>query len=592
MKRCTSQYRKGLAMKKKGMLAKFAALFTTIIILAVVMNYFCATLLSKNYVLEEKQNYIKSILDLAAHTMEEAGEDTLLWAEYCEENAKELDIRYDEDNSGDSGYQTENSLAQNFSKMSAVQQKQQMERITEKWIQYYDYVLDNYGLKYMYFVRVSSENDIVYIADGKPRDGERDGIMYRYSGDVDHYDEPLSKSNPVIWKLWNSGDKADIECELSNTEYGRTYRLWCPVVINGEVAGLLGANIDVSQVDAEIRESTLPTALWSCLFFAALLTVILVFLRKTIVLKIVNLDQDVMQYSRTKNPEVAAKIAQTRYAQDEIGSLAVNFSDMILSLENYMTELNAVTAEKQRIGAELDVAKNIQASMLPCIFPAFPGREEFDIYATMEPAKEVGGDFYDFFLVDEDHLAMVIADVSGKGVPAALFMVIAKTLLKNCTQTGLSPHEVLEKVNEQLCENNDAEMFVTVWLGILEISTGKLTCANAGHEYPVLRRGGADFELIKDRHGFVLAGMEGSRYKEYEIILEKGDQLYVYTDGVPEATNADDELYGADRMVEALNRDAGSTPGETLTRVKQDIDQFVGEAPQFDDITMLAIEIR
>ena len=409
---------------------------------------------------------------------------------------------------------------------------------------------------------------------------------------MDHYDEPLSKSNPVIWKLWNSGDKADIECELSNTEYGRTYRLWCPVVINGEVAGLLGANIDVSQVDAEIRESTLPTALWSCLFFAALLTVILVFLRKTIVLKIVNLDQDVMQYSRTKNPEVAAKIAQTRYAQDEIGSLAVNFSDMILSLENYMTELNAVTAEKQRIGAELDVAKNIQASMLPCIFPAFPGREEFDIYATMEPAKEVGGDFYDFFLVDEDHLAMVIADVSGKGVPAALFMVIAKTLLKNCTQTGLSPHEVLEKVNEQLCENNDAEMFVTVWLGILEISTGKLTCANAGHEYPVLRRGGADFELIKDRHGFVLAGMEGSRYKEYEIILEKGDQLYVYTDGVPEATNADDELYGADRMVEALNRDAGSTPGETLTRVKQDIDQFVGEAPQFDDITMLAIEIR
>lgn len=579
-------------MKKKGMLAKFAALFTTIIILAVVMNYFCATLLSKNYVLEEKQNYIKSILDLAAHTMEEAGEDTLLWAEYCEENAKELDIRYDEDNSGDSGHQTENSLAQNFSKMSAVKQKQQMERITEKWIQYYDYVLDNYGLKYMYFVRVSSENDIVYIADGKPRDGERDGIMYRYSGDVDHYDEPLSKSNPVIWKLWNSGDKADIECELSNTEYGRTYRLWCPVVINGEVAGLLGANIDVSQVDAEIRESTLPTALWSCLFFAALLTVILVFLRKTIVLKIVNLDQDVMQYSRTKNPEVAAKIAQTRYAQDEIGSLAVNFSDMILSLENYMTELNAVTAEKQRIGAELDVAKNIQASMLPYIFPAFPGREEFDIYATMEPAKEVGGDFYDFFLVDEDHLAMVIADVSGKGVPAALFMVIAKTLLKNCTQTGLSPHEVLEKVNEQLCENNDAEMFVTVWLGILEISTGKLTCANAGHEYPVLRRGGADFELIKDRHGFVLAGMEGSRYKEYEIILEKGDQLYVYTDGVPEATNADDELYGADRMVEALNRDAGSTPGETLTRVKQDIDQFVGEAPQFDDITMLAIEIR
>ena len=579
-------------MKKKGMLAKFAALFTTIIILAVVMNYFCATLLSKNYVLEEKQNYIKSILDLAAHTMEEAGADTLLWAEYCEQKGKELDINYDEDSVPDTEHQAVSSLSHNFQELSDAEQKQQMENMTEKWIQYYNYVLDNYGLKYMYFVRVSSPNDIVYIADGKPQDGKRDGIMYRFSGDVDHYDEPLSKSNPVIWKLWNSGDKADIECELSNTEYGYTYRLWCPVVIDGKVAGLLGANIDVSQVDAEIRESTLPTALWSCLFFAALLAVILIFLRKTIVLKIVNLDQDVMQYSRFKNPEIAAKIARTRYAQDEIGSLAVNFSDMILSLEKYMTELNAVTAEKQRISAELDVAKSIQASMLPCIFPAFPERKEFDIYATMEPAKEVGGDFYDFFLVDENHLAMVIADVSGKGVPAALFMVIAKTLLKNCTQTGLSPHEVLEKVNNQLCENNDAEMFVTVWLGLLEISSGRLTCANAGHEYPVLRRNGGDFELIKDKHGFVLAGMEGSRYREYEIVLEKGDQLYVYTDGVPEATDASEELYGAQRMLAALNQNAGSAPEETLKRVKQDIERFVGEAPQFDDITMLSIEIR
>ena len=204
----------------------------------------------------------------------------------------------------------------------------------------------------------------------------------------------------------------------------------------------------------------------------------------------------------------------------------------------------------------------------------------------------MGGDFYDFFLVDENHLAMVIADVSGKGVPAALFMVIAKTLLKNCTQTGLSPHEVLEKVNNQLCENNDAEMFVTVWLGLLEISSGRLTCANAGHEYPVLRRNGGDFELIKDKHGFVLAGMEGSRYREYEIVLEKGDQLYVYTDGVPEATDASEELYGAQRMLAALNQNAGSAPEETLKRVKQDIERFVGEAPQFDDITMLSIEIR
>lgn len=578
-------------MKKKGMLAKFALLFVTIIILAVVMNYFCATLLSKNYVLAEKQNYIKSILDLVAHTMEGSGEDTLEWAKYCEKNGKNMDISYDK-NIGNSGAAKGYTLPGNFSSMSKQEQKRQMELMTEKWIGYYDYAINTYGLKYMYFVRVSSEHDITYIADGKPGDKKRDGSLYRFSGDVDHYDTPLSKSNPVIWKLWNSGDKADIKCELSDTEYGRTYRLWCPVVVDGQVAGLLGANIDVTKVEAAIRETTLPIALWSCLFFAVLLTAILIFLRKTIILKLVTLDEDVIRYSRTKNPEIAEKITSTKYPSDEIGSLASNFSEMILSLEKYMTELNVITAEKQRIGAELDVATNIQASMLPCIFPAFPERQEFDIYASMEPAKEVGGDFYDFFLVDNDHLAIVMADVSGKGVPAALFMVIAKTLIKNCTQTGISPHEVLEKVNNQLCENNDAEMFVTTWLGILEITTGKLSCANAGHEYPAIRRAGGDFELIKDKHGFVLAGMEGSRYKEYELVLEQGDQLYLYTDGVPEATNASDELYGTDSMITALNGNKTDVPEEILNGIKTDIAAFVGDAPQFDDITMLVIEMK
>lgn len=242
--------------------------------------------------------------------------------------------------------------------------------------------------------------------------------------------------------------------------------------------------------------------------------------------------------------------------------------------------------------AELNVATNIQASMLPCIFPAFPERDEFNIYASMTPAKEVGGDFYDFFLVDEEHLAMVMADVSGKGVPAALFMVIAKTLIKNAAQIGLSPKEVLEKVNNQLCENNEAEMFVTVWLGILNIQTGDMVCANAGHEYPAIRRQGGKFELFKDRHGFVLAGMECSKYREYEMHLDKGDTLFVYTDGVPEATNASNELFANDRMIEALNKKDDSTSEEILMHVKESVDEFVGHAPQFDDLTMLAIQMN
>lgn len=249
----------------------------------------------------------------------------------------------------------------------------------------------------------------------------------------------------------------------------------------------------------------------------------------------------------------------------------------------------ADASARQRIETELNVATQIQADMLPRIFPAFPERPEFDIYASMTPAKEVGGDFYDFFLLDDDHLAVVVADVSGKGVPAALFMVITKTLLKNAAQMGLPPHAVLEKVNSQLCENNEAEMFVTVWLGIYQFSTGRLTAANAGHEYPALRCANGDFALLKDRHGFVLAGMEGSRYHEYELVLEPGGALFIYTDGVTEATNGKNELYGTTRMLAALNAAKDLAPAELLHAMRQDIDRFVGDAPQFDDITMLAI---
>ena len=227
---------------------------------------------------------------------------------------------------------------------------------------------------------------------------------------------------------------------------------------------------------------------------------------------------------------------------DETAVLGDAFNHMTSSLRAYIDNLARVTAEKERIGAELHVATQIQSSMLPCIFPAFPERGEFDVYASMTPAKEVGGDFYDFFLVDEDHLALVIADVSSKGVPAALLMVIAKTLLKNRAQMGASLKEILETVNNRLCENNDAEMFGTVWLGVYEISTGRVTAANAGHGYPAIRRKGGKFELFRDKHDFVLAGMENMRYREYEFTLEPGDELFVYTDGVTEATDVSSAL--------------------------------------------------
>ena len=240
---------------------------------------------------------------------------------------------------------------------------------------------------------------------------------------------------------------------------------------------------------------------------------------------------------------------------------------------------------------ELDMATDIQASMLPSIFPAFPSREEFDLYASMDPAKEVGGDFYDFFMIDDDHIGIVIADVSGKGVPAALFMMISKTVIQNFAILKIGAAETLTKANEALCAQNEMDMFVTTWIGILEVSTGKLSCANAGHDYPAIYHDGK-FELFKDKHGFVLGGFDSAMYTEYEIELQAGDMIFVYTDGVPEATNANDELFGTDRMIDALNSKEKMSPKEVLKTVRASVDEFVGNAEQFDDLTMLCLEYR
>ena len=271
----------------------------------------------------------------------------------------------------------------------------------------------------------------------------------------------------------------------------------------------------------------------------------------------------------------------------EIGVLASSVQKMETDIIQYIDNLTRVTAEKERIGAELNVATQIQADMLPSIFPAFPGRSEFDIYASMDPAKEVGGDFYDFFLVDDDHLALVMADVSGKGVPAALFMVIAKTLIKNRAQMGDSPSEVLANVNDQLCEGNEAELFVTVWLAVIEISTGRGLAANAGHEHPAIKRKDGQYELSLYRHSPAVATMPGLKFRQHEFELHPGDSLFVYTDGVAEATDTKDELFGTDRMLDALNRNPEASPEEEVKNVRKEIDRFVGDAPQFDDITML-----
>ena len=312
------------------------------------------------------------------------------------------------------------------------------------------------------------------------------------------------------------------------------------------------------------------------------------YMSEQLIKPVTKITEEASRFAR-ENETAEKKLTDSIRGQDEIGVLAQSIDRMEEQITDYMQHLTTVTAEKERISTELNVAKQIQADMLPSVFPAFPDHDDFDIFATMTPAKEVGGDFYDFFLVDDDHLAMVMADVSGKGVPAALFMVITKTLIKNRAQMGDSPAEILFHVNNQLCDGNETEMFVTVWMAILELSTGKGVAVNAGHEHPVICRRGGRHELVIYRHSMVVAAMEDMVFREHSFELHPGDRLFVYTDGVPEATNTRNELFGTERMLEALNRDPEASPEAQLKEVRESLDAFVGDAPQFDDITMLGM---
>ena len=246
--------------------------------------------------------------------------------------------------------------------------------------------------------------------------------------------------------------------------------------------------------------------------------------------------------------------------------------------------------ENERIRSELAMASRIQSAMLPGIFPAFPERKEFDIYASMDPVRGVGGDFFDFFFIDRDRLCLLIADVSGKGIPAALFMMASKIILADNAKSGKSPAQILQDTNEAICANNPEEMFVTVWLGILDISTGLLTTANAGHEYPALMHADGQFELFRDRHGLVVGGMPGVKYHEHSLQMNPGSKLFVYTDGVPEATDAENALFGTTRMLEALNAHANESPKQILHGVRQAVNEFVSDMEQFDDLTMMCLE--
>ncbi len=362
-----------------------------------------------------------------------------------------------------------------------------------------------------------------------------------------------------------------------------------PVYAGDELKAIVGVSFRSAEMISNGIRMMWVVFLITVGFFVLMVIVAFHNLKKIVIDPIGKEKSVIETYEKDKDSLTAARGLALIDSNNEIESMAESFSSMVTELDRYIAEVSTMTAEKERISTELELARAIQETSLPNEFPAFPDRHEFDIYASITPAKEVGGDLYNFFLIDDDHLALVIGDVSGKGIPASLFMMMTNMLINTRTGMGGSPSEILEYVNDVLCRQNKMEMFVTVWIAILEISTGKGIAANAGHEHPAIRRAQGQWELVTYKHSPAVATMEGLRFRQHEFELHPGDCLFVYTDGVTEATDSDDELFDTERMLRALDACDSHDPREFLASVKSGIDTFVGGAPQFDDITMMGL---
>ena len=357
--------------------------------------------------------------------------------------------------------------------------------------------------------------------------------------------------------------------------------------------GLAGVDINMNDVARERHWFLINSALLIAGLTLAAIIVTMLVTRKMVTKPLKLLAEGTMGFASGDSGYSKDDVIQLPiHTNDEIGDLYHEIRAMQARIIDGTDRLTRITAERERVSTELRMARQIQSAMLPNQFPAFPERREFDLYASMDPAKEVSGDFYDYIMIDDEHLALVIADVSDKGVPAALFMMASKIIINYRIRLGGGPAEILEDANKQLHGTTKPGMFVTVWLGILELSTGRLTCANAGHEYPIIRGQDGAFRVYKDTHGLMVGAMKGSKYQDYEIMLAPGDAVFVYTDGVPEASNAAGEFYGMDRLKAALNRIGDATPREILEEIKSDVTAFADGAEQFDDVTMLCLAYK
>ena len=584
-------------MKKKirvSLLFQIAMLFIVGVILIGVISTIALYGFSTRYVMERLETSGGNTAeDLKGFIYDYPAHDWLL--RYWYEHAEDMDIEYDAVYNDGTGteekyvllarshpeFNLEYATTEEVKALPPEDQKLYAEIVYSWLIDRIDYMQMAYDLDYFFCVVTEEPYEqqfILFIAadEGEERGNER-GQIY-----------PIAKRIKVIQEIQEAMRGAvsgKPQVALSKDRKFFDYFYYMTSFDDHDV--LIVLTINGLRIKEEVIGYLKDFGRLFAILLVALAAGCMLMLYYMVLSPLKKVHENISLYKETKDSRTVAENLLKIDSHNEIAELSADLAEMTEELTAYMEQNEEAIAKEEHDRTELALAGKIQAAMLPSVFPPYPDRKDFEIYASMSPAREVGGDFYEFFLVDDSHLCMMIADVSGKGIPAALFMMAAKILLEHNVKMGKSPAQVLSDVNTAICNKNVADMFITVWLGIIDLGCGKMICANAGHEYPILKKAGGLYEIVKDKHDLVLGAMKELDYSEYELSMDPGSSLFVYTDGLTEAVDPDQKMFGTDRIVEELNREPDRSPEEVLRGMKEAVDEFVKGQESFDDLTMV-----
>jgi len=573
--------------KKGRLLIQIGIIFAVIFVLIIPAFAVIHVIGNTRTYLEAKREFLTPIMKNAEKQIDEGIPNLEWYMKYWQAHEKEV-IKYVSEKMNDLDYADDKTLYYVESSNATVEDLDALSDDEQLLVASYAYTL-MYAFLSLSQWQLTNESLLAFdIGDNPP------GYVFAAGGGMEGVDVSLGTQ---LWQVNDFPDPIkdymagnDVQDRFERYEFkkdGEYYYVgFHPVIKDGKILYVIAIVHNWSEYHSTLITNMIILIVISAALLVAAGALLLMFVNKAAVRPLRRVQDAVRTYRGDKESTAVIDKMSHITQNNELGELASDVSDLVIEIDRYNEENTKLVGDKKRVETELYLASEIQRGVLPTVFPE---EKDYKLFASMKPAKEVGGDFYDFYPIDDTHVGIAIGDVSGKGVPASLFMMITKMLIKQFAVAGLPAAQVLQKTNEMICAENKNNMFVTVWFGILDRTTGRIKAASAGHEYPILRGNTGEFQLIKDKHGFVIGGMEGCRYREYDIDLEPGSTLFLYTDGAAEATNSQDELFNTNRMLEALNQDPELQPEELCMAMDKAIDEFVGEAPQFDDLTMVCI---